>query len=512
MGLLDGAFSAADDTGGFLSKLARQNRTPADTVAQRFPTAQPGWLQPASMFGGVAPLPLFPPLPAQPDAAAPQSPPAPDTGFAPGTNAPADQGALAGPWTAFQQRDAPSVAPGAATGPWTAFQQGKEPMAPTNWMQQAAPGGVVGPDGQWVSPPQPNPAATPQIATDALVALGQPVADAMNYTASLARGQQPFNFRDALETYGAAALSAMPVTRGEGIAAELAPRIQRLLPRAAESAPEDLLASRSARLYDPPSVEQRPFSEDYRGIARDDGTGRLTHDIEGRPLIAGRIVGRSTLGGADEALSPAEYDAVTKAAIGEVPQSVPAGSLPRDTVGIYKVVPGPDGLERTIGVLRNLPAASKDLVAGHEIGHMIDDLAGQLIRYDRGVPVNGIDQTGIRTELKLVYNALNNPEPRGRAGFGRLWDPEASGYRKGEPADRELMAEAIRAYMVNPNWLKTTAPRTAAAIRAAVNVNPRLSRIIQFNALPLAASAAGFGAGAVDSVGSSGGDDGTGRM
>jgi hypothetical protein len=132
MGLFDGAFSAADDTGGFLSKLARQNRTPADTVAQRFPTAQPGWLQPASMFGGAAPLPLFPPLPMLPGAAAPQLQPAPDLGVARGTNAAADQGALSGPWTAFQQPDAPSAAAGAAKGPWTAFQQGKEPMAPAN--------------------------------------------------------------------------------------------------------------------------------------------------------------------------------------------------------------------------------------------------------------------------------------------------------------------------------------------------------------------------------------------
>ena len=46
---------------------------------------------------------------------------------------------------------------------------------------------------------------------------------------------------------------------------------------------------------------------------------------------------------------------------------------------------------------------------------------------------------------------------------------------------REYIAEAIRAYLTNPNYLKTAAPRTAAAIRAAVNPNPRLNRIIQFN-------------------------------
>ena len=45
------------------------------------------------------------------------------------------------------------------------------------------------------------------------------------------------------------------------------------------------------------------------------------------------------------------------------------------------------------------------------------------------------------------------------------------------------MAEAVRAYMADPNYLKTVAPRTAKAIRAAVNSHPRLRDIIQFNAL-----------------------------
>jgi hypothetical protein len=45
------------------------------------------------------------------------------------------------------------------------------------------------------------------------------------------------------------------------------------------------------------------------------------------------------------------------------------------------------------------------------------------------------------------------------------------------------MAEAIRAYIQDPNYLKTVAPKTAAAIRKAVNGNPRLSKAIQFNSL-----------------------------
>jgi hypothetical protein len=58
------------------------------------------------------------------------------------------------------------------------------------------------------------------------------------------------------------------------------------------------------------------------------------------------------------------------------------------------------------------------------------------------------------------------------------------------------MAEAIRAYMADPNYLETVAPRTAARIRAAVNSNQRVAPFIQFNEL-FGLGAAGAGAGAL---------------
>lgn len=66
------------------------------------------------------------------------------------------------------------------------------------------------------------------------------------------------------------------------------------------------LASKSASLYDPPVKPQRLFELDYPPAryphgAPADATGRPTHDIEGRPLVAERVVGRRILGGADEA-------------------------------------------------------------------------------------------------------------------------------------------------------------------------------------------------------------------
>jgi hypothetical protein len=121
------------------------------------------------------------------------------------------------------------------------------------------------------------------------------------------------------------------------------------------------------------------------------------------------------------------------------------------------------------------------LVTAHEMGHMVDSLA------DR-IPVEDI-----RNELNSVYNDLNNPAlAQARAqnpevdpwSSSRLrnYGPEAHKY-KGEASDRELIAEAIRAYFADPNYLKSVAPATAARIRAHVNSNPRLSPYVQFNSV-----------------------------
>lgn len=68
--------------------------------------------------------------------------------------------------------------------------------------------------------------------------------------------------------------------------------------------------------------------------------------------------------------------------------------------------------------------------------------------------------------------------------------PQSIGY-KGDDVPREFMAEAIRAYMADLNYIKSVAPRTAKAIRRAVNQNPALNRSIQFNTLPWGAALPG---------------------
>jgi hypothetical protein len=246
------------------------------------------------------------------------------------------------------------------------------------------------------------------------------------------------------------------------------------------------LASRSASLYNPPVKPQLPIGAQYPHGVHADAIGRLTHDNKGRELVAQYIVGRRTVGGADEALSPAEYDAVAEAILGSRHQVVAASALPRGAVGAYDPNTG-----RT-AVYRGLSAETKDMVAAHELAHGLNDKAGDFVglRRANSIPI----KPGMPRELKTVYNDLNNPylaAERSRnpdvdpaeVYWGTGVTPEKTfGYGKAD-ALAEYMAEAIRAAVTNPNYMKTVAPNTYAAIADATNSHPILSKIIQFNAL-----------------------------
>ena len=236
-------------------------------------------------------------------------------------------------------------------------------------------------------------------------------------------------------------------------------------------------------MYDPPAKPPRPFAADYPDGAPADATGRLTQDTEGRPLGARFVVGRSQIGGIDTPLGgPEALFSLASNATGSDPQVV-AGSAVGNNAGLYVKRPSSDGDStiREILLRRGLSDAVLPRVLGHEVSHAIDELAGQ------------IDTAGLSQELKANYNTLNNPNRTtdGAASWGKPFTPQALGYQGADVA-REYMAEAIRAYLADPNYLKTVAPKTAAAIRAAVNANPRLSKIIQFNGVAAAPLLGGF--------------------
>jgi hypothetical protein len=237
-----------------------------------------------------------------------------------------------------------------------------------------------------------------------------------------------------------------------------------------------------------PKTQQRDFSLDYPNQSALGPVGsRLTTDIDGRPLGAGPIAGRRVVGGVDEALGSA-HALDTATALGVPIQASRADALPRGAVGTLSwlksrwepgTVPMPHA-DATIRHAQGLDAAGAQRVISHEVGHLIDRVAGT------------IKQDGLSAELGRLYSELNT------RGWVSKWQkgskPQDFEY-VGDDVKRELMAEAIHAYRTNPNYIKTIAPKTAAAIRAAVNPNPLLNRHIQFNSLAPAAGAGLLGAG-----------------
>jgi hypothetical protein len=108
-------------------------------------------------------------------------------------------------------------------------------------------------------------------------------------------------------------------------------------------------------------------------------------------------------------------------------------------------------------------------VLAHEVGHALHKLAGKL-------SLKGIKE--MRRELEPVYSTLNEPVE----GLNRPVLPQHVGYTN-EQAPYELVADAFRAYMIDPNYLKRVAPYSASVLRQWTNSHPTISKLIQFNSL-----------------------------
>ena len=236
--------------------------------------------------------------------------------------------------------------------------------------------------------------------------------------------------------------------------------------------------SKNAGMHDPPWIEERPFSKDYSKRPQTDVEKRLLTDIEGRRLDANFIAGRQISGAPDKALSPANIESAAKR-LGVRIEVVEPESLPRGAFGYYLRYNSRGQPVRHIRLSPDLTSSNRRLVTAHEFSHAVDDIAGFL---SRSLVPKEI------AELRRVYGTLIS----GSEEFAFLKQPENLGY-KPDHVNMKLLAEGIRAYMANPNYFKTIAPKTAARIRAAVNDNPDFKKVIQFNSL-VAAGLAGTGA------------------
>jgi hypothetical protein len=103
------------------------------------------------------------------------------------------------------------------------------------------------------------------------------------------------------------------------------------------------------------------------------------------------------------------------------------------------------------------------------------------------VTIRTIDLHDFTEDMEQIYDVLNNPDrPTGRLDFadydGYLVGPPTDHYDTPEKVFEELVAESVRAYLLDPNFIKTVAPDLAAAIREVVNSHPELSRFIHLAA------------------------------
>lgn len=233
-------------------------------------------------------------------------------------------------------------------------------------------------------------------------------------------------------------------------------------------------ASKSPRMNNPKPTTQRPFHDDYpKGAPGPDGS-ILTVDIDGRPIHTDAIVfGRRVAGGMDEGGGVAEARRVA-GGLGFEIRPVASGDIGGDA-GRFVAGRGTDGERQSIiKIADGLDANQAAHVLQHELGHGIESLT-----FGAKIP-----QTGAAREAALLYSDLNSTRyvPKGKIGA----TPESQNYKPSE-WDAERMAEAIRAYQQDPNYVKTVAPKLAARIREYVNTNPNLNRVVHFN------SAAGAG-------------------
>lgn len=241
---------------------------------------------------------------------------------------------------------------------------------------------------------------------------------------------------------------------------------------------------------EPPSAPARPFEVDYPSGASADATGRLTRDIDGRPIHPDAfIVGRRNLGGPDEALpsTQAAVDAITERLFGTRPQSVARGQIAHRSDGQASIRPGSDRTEYNFFVADDLSPAAKTIVSRHELGHGIDYAAAGR----SGIPLDGIKKQG-----NAAYNDMNNPlrhhvraKPESNVRPKYHLTPEANGYTRSDAAG-EITADAVSWYLANPSSMKQYNPALAHRIREYVNTSPVLRDKLHLNSFAAPAAAA----------------------
>jgi hypothetical protein len=234
-------------------------------------------------------------------------------------------------------------------------------------------------------------------------------------------------------------------------------------------------ASKARIMRAPPQLTQWGFESDYKSAPGTPGAP-LHYDIEGRRISGEIVVGRQSVGGPDRGIGGGKAGNIAEKLQTPV-RKVPAKDISGDYGRFETVRSRRSGevISREILLAEELSEETGEHVLQHEVGHLLDDF------FKTEVGGIGIDTAGMKKELKQIYHDLNK-----RPGWykkGDYYTPEADGYT-GKRVDREYIAEAIRAYLHNPNYIKTVAPKVAARLRALVNTHPILSKVVTLNSRP----------------------------
>jgi len=281
------------------------------------------------------------------------------------------------------------------------------------------------------------------------------------------------------------------------------------------------IAARARTAYDLP-LETRPLEADFPRSKYPNGPpldsfGRPSIDPEGNSIVASiAAFGRRLDNGATEQIEESTADEYIDGFT-----TYPQQALPREGRHLNgndgSLLFADTGRQQAVPWIRDRPTArpyvayADDLaedsprlfnVLVEELAHAIDLRAGraptvhQFNRRQWGISPGRLADDATQEEVELyagflrVYNQMKNPrllaERRGDPIPPELllldrnsWAPGDDRYPKVD-WDRELVANAISAYMINANWLKNHYPEVARAIRRAVNNNPRLRYYFQF--------------------------------
>jgi hypothetical protein len=217
--------------------------------------------------------------------------------------------------------------------------------------------------------------------------------------------------------------------------------------------------------YGPLRKPPREFALDYPDGGVADEAGNLLKDISGNDLVSKKIAGRRKKGEKDQGLTPDTIRSIIEDDFRVPILRVHKSELPGRSLG---AVATRDGVPLWIKVWDRLPQDQTNVVLAHELGHIIDYATGRQ------------STRGLTQELDGIFSENISGQPNRMP----LITPKSVGYQR-DAYGRERMAEAIRTAIVNPNTIKTIAPKTAKFLREIINKHPIVSKILQVNGVPL---------------------------